>query len=48
MSFMPQTADPDAVVGNLRVTLANNVHSGERFLEVALDTFGDLTRHAAS
>lgn len=48
MSFIPQVpADPDAVLGSLRVTLQNNVHAGERIIDVALDTISDVTHHSA-
>lgn len=48
MSFIPQVpTDPKAVFGNLRVTLQNTVHSGERVIDVALDTLSDLTHQSA-
>lgn len=48
MSFIPQVpTDPQAVFGNLRVTLQNTVHSGERVIDVALDTISDLTHQSA-
>ena len=48
MSFIPQLPiDPTAVFGSLRVNLQNNVHAGERIIDVALDTASDLTHHTA-
>jgi hypothetical protein len=46
MGFVPQgAADPGAIFANLRVTLANNIHAGERVLDVTLDSISDLTHH---
>lgn len=48
MSFIPQLpTDPQAVFGNLRVTLQNTVHSGERMIDVTLDSISDLTHQSA-
>jgi hypothetical protein len=48
MSLIPQTpVDPVAVMGSLRVGIANNVHAGERLIDVTLDTVSDLTHHYA-
>lgn len=48
MSFIPQVPiDPHAVIGSLRVTLQNNLHSGERVIDVTLDTISDLTHQSA-
>lgn len=47
MGFVPQAIDANAVFGNLRVTLANNIHAGERLLDVSLDTISDLTHCSA-
>lgn len=47
MGFIPQSAaDPDAIFANLRVTLANNIHAGERVLDVTLDSISDLAHHS--
>jgi hypothetical protein len=47
MSFIPQIADSNAVLGNLRVTFANNIHASERLLDISLDTLSDLTHCTA-
>ncbi len=48
MSFIPQfPIDPSAVMGNFRVNLQNNVHAGERIIDVALDTVSDLAHQTA-
>ena len=47
MGFVPQAIDANTVFGNLRVTLANNIHACERLLDVSLDTISDLTHCSA-
>lgn len=48
MSFVPQLPiDPSAVMESLRVNLQNNVHAGERVIDVTLDTMSDLAHQSA-
>lgn len=48
MSFIPQLPiDPSAVMESLRVHLQNNVHAGERVLDVTLDTASDFMHQSA-
>lgn len=48
MSFIPQLPiDPAAVLGSLRVSMQNNVHAGERVVDVTLDTMSDLAHQSA-
>lgn len=47
MSFVPQLPiDPSAVMESLRVNLQNNVHTGERVIDVTLDTMSDLVHQS--
>lgn len=47
MTFVPQfPIDPSAVMGSLRVSAANNVHVGERIVDVTLDTMSDLAHQS--
>lgn len=47
MSFIPQTpVEPSAVAASLRVAAANNVHAGERIIDVTLDTLSDVTHQS--
>lgn len=48
MGFIPQTAvDTNAVLDSLRVSLQHNVHTGERVMDVALDTLSDIVHLSA-
>lgn len=48
MGFIPQTSiEPSAVAASLRVTAANNIHAGERVIDVTLDTLSDVTHQSA-
>lgn len=46
MSFIPLApADPEAVMGSLRVTLANNVHTSEHAVGVINNAASDIAQH---